>query len=1058
MLNFQSTLDRIINLPGSHPLKVFHFIMLTSLDADSWKLINEIPLTSRIHAQKPPPSKAECEAIMMIGLPGSGKTFFANNLCKEKPEMRYNVLGTNLILDKMKVTGLSRKRNYHGRWDALIDKANQCLNKLISIASKRRRNYILDQTNVYPSAQRRKMRPFEGFQRKAIVIVPTDEEFRRRIDQRTREEGKEVPEKAVLEMKANFEIPKAIDMDPSSVFDEVIFTELQRDDAEKLIKQYNVEGKASRQSEKRARMDSSSQRDYSGSRFSGGGGGDSRDYHDHRSRVDSYGRSPGRNDYDRRDSRGRFDYRNDRCGGDRGRFGANRGPRYRDGGRDFGGGGGGEGRYGGNSRFGDDSDYHGSGGRGRGAYGGGYPRGPRGGARAGFGGGSFPPPDRPPYSNSQYDQYASPDKPSHYGRGGYRGGGGGGGGDGYPRESGSRGGYQSGGYEAYSGGSGGGGGGYGYYQSGEKRGYDRSGDSPPGPSGADDQYGGGYQGDGGGFRGGFRGGRGGRGARGGSYSQTQGPPPGQSGSGYSVHYGAYGQQQTPPKAAEAASSGYQVGVYGQSPKVDDVKPLAPRAGGSFGGSGRPSRFSSAGPASDEPGREPSSQTASLGYGSKFGVQQSYGSGKSGQNPPASSNPPPRSRFDQGGPQAQQSQSGYGSGGGYNPQASNHSQNFSYGYTPQGSGSGARHQPPGSGQPSSHQQDYGGEFSSQGSSRQQDHKPLGQSHGSYGGGYGRQQSQSGGQPQSYDAYGGRQQSQSQGFGGGGGPPKSQHGYGGDQQGGKQAGLQSKHGQPSQDEYDSYVYGQYGSGQTKPVHQSQQGYGSSGYGQQGGGLSKPPQQSYGGSSYGQQAGGPPKSDRQGYTGYGQQGGTPPKPAQPFQQSYGPGGFGQQSGGQPKPSPQSQQGYGGGGGGSSGGYGQPSGASSKPGQQNYNYGSSNYSPFGYAGSFNAGGNTPVGSATSSATSGAGTSLYASALDAASKSAGDLSQGPSGYGSKAQSYGHDAGGYFAPPASGNWPFNSGQQSGSAAPAHPGGPQPQGGSGGGFGYSQQQGYGHGQR
>lgn len=47
------------------------------------------------------------------------------------------------------------------------------------------------------------MRPFDGFQRKAIVIVPTDEEFKRRIDQRTKEEGKEVPEKAVLEMKGS---------------------------------------------------------------------------------------------------------------------------------------------------------------------------------------------------------------------------------------------------------------------------------------------------------------------------------------------------------------------------------------------------------------------------------------------------------------------------------------------------------------------------------------------------------------------------------------------------------------------------------------------------------------------------------------------------------------------------------------------------------------------------------------------------------------------------------------------------------------------------------------
>lgn len=45
------------------------------------------------------------------------------------------------------------------------------------------------------------MRPFEGFQRKAVVVVPTDDEFKARIVKRTKEEGKDVPEHAVLEMK-----------------------------------------------------------------------------------------------------------------------------------------------------------------------------------------------------------------------------------------------------------------------------------------------------------------------------------------------------------------------------------------------------------------------------------------------------------------------------------------------------------------------------------------------------------------------------------------------------------------------------------------------------------------------------------------------------------------------------------------------------------------------------------------------------------------------------------------------------------------------------------------
>ena len=69
----------------------------------SWHLINEVPPDNRVRARLPPSSKGECEVIMMIGLPGAGKTVYANNLCAKNPEKQYNILGTNLILDKMKV-------------------------------------------------------------------------------------------------------------------------------------------------------------------------------------------------------------------------------------------------------------------------------------------------------------------------------------------------------------------------------------------------------------------------------------------------------------------------------------------------------------------------------------------------------------------------------------------------------------------------------------------------------------------------------------------------------------------------------------------------------------------------------------------------------------------------------------------------------------------------------------------------------------------------------------------------------------------------------------------
>ncbi|KAJ1273001.1 hypothetical protein BS78_06G246400 [Paspalum vaginatum] len=178
----------------------------------------------------------ECEVMMMVGLPASGKSTWAEKWIKEHPEKRFILLGTNLALEQMKVPGLLRKNNYGERFERLMECATWIFNKLLARAAKTPRNFIIDQTNVYKNARIRKLKPFTNYRKTAVVVFPTPSDLKSRAAKRFDEMGKEVPAEAVNEMTANFVLPLSKDMPHSKEpFDEVIFAELSRDESQRNL-------------------------------------------------------------------------------------------------------------------------------------------------------------------------------------------------------------------------------------------------------------------------------------------------------------------------------------------------------------------------------------------------------------------------------------------------------------------------------------------------------------------------------------------------------------------------------------------------------------------------------------------------------------------------------------------------------------------------------------------------------------------------------------------------------------------------------------------------------
>nr|XP_040029672.1 heterogeneous nuclear ribonucleoprotein U-like protein 2 [Gasterosteus aculeatus aculeatus] len=189
-----------------------------------------LPAGQRVRTTLPPTCKAQCEVLLMVGLPGSGKSHWARTRMRQQPEERYKLLGTEELLACM-ISG--------GRRDSELQQASQCLADLIKIAAQTPGNYILDQCNILFSARRHKLQLFTGFRRRAVVVFPSADEWKRRLSLHRMSDGEQIPETALLKLQVSCSLPEQC----SNLLEELQYVELPQDRARTLLEEYRDEAR-----------------------------------------------------------------------------------------------------------------------------------------------------------------------------------------------------------------------------------------------------------------------------------------------------------------------------------------------------------------------------------------------------------------------------------------------------------------------------------------------------------------------------------------------------------------------------------------------------------------------------------------------------------------------------------------------------------------------------------------------------------------------------------------------------------------------------------------------
>lgn len=143
--------------------------------------------------------------IMLVGVPGSGKSTWINSFVSKSPEEWIVMSTDDIIEDWAKKNG----KTYSEAFAILDFKDIQSkFDSKLKTALQNKQNIIWDQTNIQSGARKKKLSQIPSFyQTAAIAFEVSEDELMRRLADRSNNTGKTIPDTVIRSMIRNYQPP-----------------------------------------------------------------------------------------------------------------------------------------------------------------------------------------------------------------------------------------------------------------------------------------------------------------------------------------------------------------------------------------------------------------------------------------------------------------------------------------------------------------------------------------------------------------------------------------------------------------------------------------------------------------------------------------------------------------------------------------------------------------------------------------------------------------------------------------------------------------------------------